>query len=236
MTDENNSNYKQIGFGILRGSLSLVPGGSVINEIFDTRSRIVSDRINDFIKEFIKYANDLGVSMEEGAVQSEEFNDLFIAVMAHVANIKSKEKRKVFRDILLFNIQSKYHSDFYETFLDIAHRLDYVEIEILKLYKSTGRSGNLDFTEENEIGTAQLTVGSYKDQILEIIKSYFPDLTAIERLNKYEFYMADLESKILLMNGKKERMTWADLDSEPFHKMYITAFGKEFLRFILADG
>ncbi len=90
--------------------------------------------------------------MEESAVTSETFNDLYISILKRVIDITSEEKLRIFRQILVSNTIMSYESTFRETFLDLVSRLDYIQIEILKMYKETGRSGSMDI-EDGYIGS-----------------------------------------------------------------------------------
>ena len=58
------------------------------------------------------------------------------------------------------------------------------------------------------------------------------NLTRLEAFEKYEFYVCDLISKSLLIDIKTVGNTWGDVAKEGLTYLYITMFGKEFLRFI----
>lgn len=230
---KSDANYKQILIGVGRGILSLSGGGAFINEILSIKEKIYQDRINFFVETFLDVAEKDGIRIEFEQLNSEQFIDIMTSVFKRVVETRSQRKIEVFRDILLFNISTKYQSDFQETFLDLASRLDYIEIDILKLFKdTTGREGNLEHTSDNSIGSELLSAASYRQEIYDIIRSYFPELPQIDIINKYEFYMSDLTSKSLLMDKRTVGKTWADTTEDAFNVMYITAFGKEFLQFI----
>ncbi|MGE6669696.1 hypothetical protein [Paenibacillus xylanexedens] len=107
-----------------------------------------------------------------------------------------------------------------------------MEIEILKMFEHTGRSGSMDISEEDDGSVNMLTSASYKNQIIKKIRIESIHLSTIESHGKYEFYMCDLISKALLIDTKTTGNTVNDLSKEGLTHLYITDFGKEFLRFI----
>ncbi|OCT14530.1 hypothetical protein A8709_26440 [Paenibacillus pectinilyticus] len=225
---------KESLIGILKASLSNVPyAGGLLNElIFDIRGRIVQKRINNFVESFLNYILDHGINLEESAFTSETFNDLYISILKRVIDITSEEKLRIFRQILVSNTIMSYESTFRETFLDLVSRLDYIQIEILKMYKETGRRGSMDL-EDGYIGSvSQLTSRSFKIETIETIKTHFPNINTIETEGKYEFYMCDLISKSLLVDKKTMGNTWNVVEKEGLTLLYITDFGKEFINFI----
>lgn len=229
---ESNRDNKEFLIGIGRAGISVVPGGAVINELLSTRDRIYQNRINYFVETFLKLAEKNGVRVELEQLSSEQFIDIMVSVFNRVVETNSEKKIEIFRNILLHNISMKHQSNFKETFLDLASRLDYIEVEILKLFRGTGRTGNLECTDADHIGSEELASASYRKEIIDIIKSYFPESSEIDARNKYEFYMSDLTSKSLLMDKRTVGTTWTDIGAEAFELMYLTVFGKEFLEFI----
>lgn len=220
--------YKEALVGIAKACLSNVPyAGAMLNElIFDIRGRLVQRRINDFIESFLTYITDIGIIIEDSRLTSEEFNDIYYSIIRKVVETNSKHKLKLFKQILASNTKVIYESDFRETFLDLVLKLDYIQIEILKLYRDTGRSGEIDVFE--------LTSRSFKERILQIIIENYPTLTTFEAEGKYEFYICDLISKALLIDKKSVGNTYSNLNYEGLTMLYITDFGKEFLNFILS--
>lgn len=228
---------KETLVGVSKAVLSNIPiAGALLNEvIFDIRGRIVQKRINSFVESFLIYVNEQGISFEDSLVTSETFNDVFISILKRVADTNSEDKLKIFRSILKYNITNLYESNFRETFLDLICRLDYIQIEILKLYRDTGRSGSIEIPEGNSGIVSQVTAKSFKVKITEIIQVYYPYLNTLEIEGKYEFYMCDLISKALLIDTKNIGDTWNDIGKEGLTMLYITDFGKEFIKFIEAE-
>jgi hypothetical protein len=224
---ENKS--KEILVGLFKAAISDVPlAGGLLNEaLFEIRGRIAQKRVNDFTNSFISYIKGFDLNINESVITSEEFNDIYISILKHVIETKCEDKLKIFREILKSNIINPYESNFKETYLDLVTKLDYIEIEILKLYEETGRSGNMD------VGCVSITTSkSCKEIILKRIKEYYQELTTIEAEGKYEFYICDLMSKSLLIDTKAIGDTWGDVNKEGLTMLYITDFGKEFLKFI----
>lgn len=76
---------------------------------------------------------------------------------------------------------------------------------------------------------------SCEGEIKQRIHEQFPELTRIEVEGKYEFYICDLIPKSLLVDSKSTGNTWKDLGKRGLTVLYITDFGKEFLRFINSE-
>ncbi|SDR96412.1 hypothetical protein SAMN05444162_0439 [Paenibacillaceae bacterium GAS479] len=224
---------KETLIGIFKASISLFPYGGALNEgLFEIRGRIAQKRINDFVDSFLLYLKSLELEYDENAISSEEFNDIYSAIIRRVIDTNNKDKLNVFRDILVNSLTVNYQSDFKETFLDLINRLDFIEIEILKMYENTGRSGSMDISEGMDGCLNMLTIATYKDRIIKRIKDNYTNITTIEAHGKYEFYICDLISKSLLIDQKSIGNTIQDLGREGLTSLYITDFGKEFLRFI----
>lgn len=229
-----NDKLKQVLIGVAKGSISALPffGGALNEALFEIRGRIAQNRINNFVESFLVNLNDLGITLNEEVIRSEDFNDIYAAIIKRVVDTKNEHKLGIFKDILASILTTTYQSDFTETFLDLVTRLDFMEIEILKMFEHTGRSGSMDISEEDDGSVSMLTSASYKNQIIEKIGIESIHLSTIESHGKYEFYMCDLISKALLIDTKTTGNTVNDLSKEGLTHLYITDFGKEFLRFI----
>ncbi|MDY8025807.1 MULTISPECIES: hypothetical protein [Paenibacillus] len=219
---------KQSLIGLTKSSISVVPYvGNLLNEMcFEIRGRIAQNRVNNFVNSFVSYVRDLGLLISEDTISSEAFNDIYISIIKKVMDTNNEQKLDIFREILKANITQAYESDFRETFLDLVCKLDFVEIEILKIYKDTGRviSGNG--------AVCGRTSQSFEDVIKLNIRTYNPHLSIFEVDGRYEFYISDLISKSLLIDTKTISNKWKDVGGEAFKVLSITDFGKEFLKFI----
>lgn len=229
-----NNNVKEILVGITKGAISVVPyAGGALNEfLFEIRGRIAQKRINNFVDGFIQYIEDMGTPVDEEVLTSESFNDMYVSIIRHVIECKSQYKIDIFKRILESNLRISYESDFRDTFLELVSKLDYMEFEILKMFKDTGRSGSMDIP-IGAIGCISTTKSmSCKDKVINMIKDSNTEMHTLEALEKYEFYVCDLISKSLLVDTKTVGNTVGDLAKEGLNDLYITVFGKEFLRFV----
>lgn len=227
-----NDYFKEGLIGISKAGISAIPyAGGIINELIEVRGRVSQNRLNKFVESFLKYISELGIETE--LLKSESFNDMFYSIIKNVVDTNSEHKLSIFKKILVSNIEREYESSFRETFLDLVLRLDFIQIEILKIYRNTGRSGSMDIPEGQAVSFSELTSKSCKEEIIELIKDYQPDLSTLHLEGKYEFYICDLISKSLLVDKKTVGNTYEDLSYEGLTMLYITDYGKEFLNFIV---
>lgn len=229
-----NINVKEILVGITKGAISVVPyAGGALNEfLFEIRGRIAQKRINNFVDGFIQYIEDMGTPIDEDVLTSENFNDMYVSIIRHVIECKSQYKIDIFKRILESNLRINYESDFRDTFLELVNKLDYMEFEILKMFKDSGRSGSMDIPEGTDGCVSTTTSMSCRKAIISRIKECNTEMNTLEAVEKYEFYICDLISKSLLVDSKTVGNTYRDLNKEGLTYLYITVFGKEFLRFV----
>lgn len=232
-----NNNAEEILVGLAKAGLTDIPFvGGLFNELcFDIRGRIAQNRVNDFTNSFLSYIRELGINIDESVISSEEFNDIYISILKRVIDTKCEYKLNIFKEILKSNVLVPYESDFKETFLDLVNKLDYMEIEILKLYKDTGHSGSMDIIKNTAGCVSLIESASYKNIITKRINEIYPNLATIKIEGKYEFYICDLKSKSLLIDTKAKGNTLSDMRKEDLTMLYITDFGKEFLEFIQVE-
>lgn len=119
---------------MLINSLPIV--GSILGEIvFDFHDRIRAARVNEFIEKLGDALTDFsGIPFEE--IQKEELGDLFEQVIRHVVRERSKEKRELFKDILVRKI--KYPEapiENSELFLELISKLTGDQILVLAGHK-----------------------------------------------------------------------------------------------------
>lgn len=232
-----DNNKKELLIGVLKSGIAAIPhvGGALNEVLFEIRGRIAQKRLNDFTNSFIESIRNLGIDIDGQIITSEDFNDIYFSIVKRVVETNCKHKLLIFKDILTNNIQKPYQSNFRETFLDLVIKLDYIQIEILDLFKDTGRAGSMDILDGSAGGISTLTSKSYEKEIKQRIHQYEQELTTIEIEGKYEFYICDLISKSLLIDSKNIGNTYNDLGKEGLTILYITDFGKEFLGFIHSD-
>ncbi|MBY6930899.1 hypothetical protein [Clostridium botulinum] len=199
-----NKNVEEILVGITKGAISAVPcvGGALNEFLFEIRGRIAQDRINNFVDSFIQYINEVGTPVDEEALTSENFNDMYVSITRHVIECKSQYKIDIFKRILESNLRINYESDFRDTFLELVNKLDCMEFEILKMFKDTGRRGSMDIPEGTNGCVSTTESISCKDTIINRIKESNAEISNLEAVEKYEFYICDLISKSLLVDSK----------------------------------
>lgn len=126
---------KEIGIGILKVSISSIPYvGSLINEIlFDIRGRIKQERINNLVGILDERVNAID-ELNKEIIYSEEFSDLIEKIFIKASQTKSKEKAKLYGDMLLnaFIASDLLTIDKTDFYLDIISNLSTNEIIILK--------------------------------------------------------------------------------------------------------
>ncbi|MGE6666713.1 hypothetical protein [Paenibacillus xylanexedens] len=113
---------KQVLIGVAKGSISALPcfGGALNEALFEVRGRIAQNRINNFVESFLVNLNDLGITLNEEVIRSEDFNDIYAAIIKRVVDTKNEHKLGIFKDILASILTTTYQSDFTETFLDLV--------------------------------------------------------------------------------------------------------------------
>lgn len=80
--------------------------------------------------------------------------------------------------------------------------MDFLEVEILNLFKDTGRTGSMDIENGYNGAVSSIISKSCEGEIKQRIHEQFPELTRIEVEGKYEFYICDLIPKSLLVDSK----------------------------------
>ncbi len=230
-----NDQIKESLIGITKASISSIPiAGGMLNELlFDIRGRIAQNRINRFIESFLQHLTEIGVTINYDHFTTESFNDIYFSIIRKVTETNSEHKLMIFKKVLASNVDCIYESSHRETFLDLVLRLDHIQIEILRLFRETGRSGSLDIDDGFQGSISEITSKSCKQEIIETIKKYQPDMSTLNLEGKYEFYICDLISKSLLVDKKTAGNTLDDLSHDGFTVLYITDYGKEFLNFIV---
>lgn len=68
-----NNIKKWLLFGVLKSGISAIPyAGGFLNEfLFEIRSRIAQQRLNDFTNSLVKSIKDLGINIDENIITSE---------------------------------------------------------------------------------------------------------------------------------------------------------------------
>ena len=206
--------------------LSRVPGG--VGLLTDTfiryRNLIKQERVCDLLEELKKDVESMDPhEFDQEYLRSEEFSDILESILWRVVNTASEEKVHRFKMILLNEMKHTYESDFKETFLDIAFRINEDQILILDHFREI-RNSESESSSERGIIQSEDAGGEGARASLNRER----DLLGFDE-SKYLFYVQDLVSKSLLYD---ENILLFDGGGKPYTNLKITPFGEEFLRFI----
>ncbi len=196
-----------------------VVGGILDEVLFEHRNRVKQERLNRFVEEFKKYLRSMGsCDIDQKHLKSEEFGDIFESILRKVVNTASEEKVHRFKKILLNEMEHTYESDFKETFLDIAFRINEDQIQILKHFWNVKDGCESEGNSEQKVVDGEGAEASLK---------YKANLLGFDE-SKYLFYVQDLISKSLLF----DEYVGVFGGAKPYTNLRITPFGEEFLKFI----
>lgn len=125
---------EQIRDILMNGSTSLIPGGTYLKGILNFRQDLKQNRAIHFLESFINGLSEIkGKSNEEilETCKTEDFIDVFDAVIDKVQQTKSEQKAKRFSDLLLKQIIDPLPDYFMIKIIEILHRLNDVQIHML---------------------------------------------------------------------------------------------------------
>ncbi len=211
--------WKQFWKAFRQAALSRTPVGTVTDTFFGYRTGVKMERLNRFVEEFEKYVRSMGsCEVDQKYLKSEEFGDIFESILRRVVNTASEEKVHRFKKILLNEATRPYESDFKETFLDIAFRINEDQIQILKHFWNVKDGCESEDNSEQKVVDGEGAEASLK---------YKANLLGFDE-SKYLFYVQDLISKSLLF----DEYVGVFGGAKPYTNLRITPFGEEFLKFI----
>ena len=133
---------KEIAKTVLKGLFGAVPYiGDLLNEvIFEHRSRIKQDRLNEFIKKLSEYfeANsEVTMNINSDNLKSEEFSDVFERILYSASKTSAEHKLNIFRNILVKRIESENTSiDLENLYIDITNSISEIQYIILLHFAS----------------------------------------------------------------------------------------------------
>lgn len=139
----------------IKSTLGLIPYfGTALNEsIFEHRSRVKQNRINDFVQSLSDYFEKLEIEHPKTShILSDEFGDIFETIIRKVSQTSSKEKAKRFKLILANQLLNIKPTDFIETYIEIISSLNDVQIRILEAH--------INFKSESEKKSEELSNAS----------------------------------------------------------------------------
>jgi hypothetical protein len=229
-------------------------GGALLDEIFfEYNGRIKQNRLNNFIQILAdNFTEDADINLDN--IKTEDFNDLFEAVLRRVVQTKSKLKLLRFKDILIKELNNPSEkAELIDHYLDLISSLTEEEIIILYNHRHFTDEFEEEINElnrlkdnlhslENQIKNQRLTIGESEFKKpqetvrlkLEKKKKYIDSFLKYKKADFYDlsensfiFYKQRLFSKGLLIDNRSNRV-----GNLPFGHMGITEFGNEFIDFI----
>ena len=246
---------KEIIISTAKSIFGIVPfGGAALDELFfEYNGRLKQNRLNRFVELLAEnFTDESEIKIDN--IKSEDFSDLFEAVLRRVVQTKSELKLVRFKDILIKELNSpSQHYELIDHYLDLISSLTEEEISILynhrhftieyeeEINKLTLLRDNLSSLErqiQNEKGllgeskfkkphdTVKLKLDKKKIYIDSFAKFKQAEFYNLSEIN-FMFYKQRLFSKGLLIDNRMSR-----IGSLPFGHMGITEFGLEFLNFI----
>lgn len=257
LMSEKEKLLKESGLNILSSLISIPGVGQTLMEVIGFRSKLKQDRLNQFTELLENYfSNHAGIRLEN--FQTEEFSDLFEAVLKRVVHTKSNEKHKRFRDILINQLETPSKDiDDSEIYLELISGLTEVEIRILDEYKNiftklpiayhdlTGLSNCLNSQSIDEIrddpSKTPLKDNEYVKELITNLQSKYDLKNEYLRkmlLVRESVYFGISEEQFLFY---KQRLSSKGLvveygvgaiGTEAFKFMTITEFGLKFIDFI----
>lgn len=234
---------------------SVIPyAGTALTElVFDYNGRIRQNRLNKFVEILsTEFTNNNEIEIEN--IKTENFNDLFEAVIKRVYTTKSELKLNRFKDILIRGLKEFDNNfEFVDVYLDLITDLSEDELMILFEHRHFGKKYNIEVLRKKELAEQLnkaienrkkeiISIGTsrYAIQINEIEKernnirdthSNLEKLRDFKYYNisddKFRFYKQRLYSKALLIDNGI-----GSIGRGPFEIMSITEFGMEFINFI----
>ncbi|SHJ27627.1 hypothetical protein SAMN02745146_2720 [Hymenobacter daecheongensis DSM 21074] len=255
---------READVAVLRLAFNLVPYvGPVLNElVFDIRGRVKQDRLNKFTEMFAEYF--IGKpEFDTDALRTEDFGDLFEAVINHVIQTKSEAKHIRYRDILIKKIENTLPDENNSArYLDLVSILNESEIAILDSHRVFDEHYKQD-SELLESFRQQKTqlMSQYRDEFKLSIEGHANNKSQVkDNITLVEDGIVNLEAELLVYDVRREAHFYNISEKQflyykqnlyskallidsatggdsygytPFAAMGITEFGKEFLEFLI---
>ncbi len=194
--------------------------GTLLGEFLDYRSQVKLERLCRFFEEFMIYIESMdSCEVDQKHLKSEELGDIFESVLRRVVNTASEEKVHRFKKILLNEMKHISKSDFKETFLDIAFRINEDQILILNHFQEVKDCETEGSTEQGAVDGG--------DEGAEASLKCKGDFLGLDE-GEYFFYVQDLVSKSLLC----DEYVGVYGGAKPYTNLRITPFGERFLGFV----
>lgn len=243
------------------GQIPLI--GSVLAHLsFEYSSMLKQKRLNNFFEKLQHYME--GVSESEinlGNILTEDFHDIFEAILKSVSRTKSEEKLERFKNILIKQLRKLEDYKDIEPFIEITDKLSETHIAILNFYNKNYLSQKnfeetinkerkklkklqqnhevIDITKFNQVKLRML-----KQESLKKIEDCEKNIERLEEDYIDDFHSIDFENKELLTSSKNlylinelKNMFLIENTSDKrvkkdLHSFMITSFGIEYINYV----
>lgn len=154
---------RQGAIGMLRSALGAVPFvGTLLNEaLFDVRSRIKQERLEEFITKLAEELDRLGQSAVDAEyLSTDEFSDRLEDILVRVSRQRHEERRQRLRQVLLRALGGERAVDFEPMFLSVVDETTEDELGVLTRFIKYGREARKRAADEPplEIGAISYDV------------------------------------------------------------------------------
>ncbi|ULC58820.1 hypothetical protein MBM09_12970 [Flaviramulus sp. BrNp1-15] len=248
-------NKKEIFATTAKSIFGVVPfGGALLDELFfEYNGRIKQNRLNNFVQILAdNFTEDAEINLDN--IKTEDFNDLFEAVLRRVVQTKSQTKLLRFKDILIKELNKpSEESELIDVYLDLISSLSEQELIVLFHHQYFDDKFNLDFEKKNKLKEQRQKLeqklkeerliidisqrGSDKNKFDAEIKEIEKRHMALDKFRTAEFYGIDEQRFVYYKQrlfSKGLVIDWGigRIGVRPFEMMSITEFGTEFIEFI----
>ncbi len=229
-------------------------GGTALNELFfEYNGQIKQKRLNQFVEILAEnFTEGSEINLEN--IKTEDFNDLFEAVLRRVVQTKSETKLLRFKDILIKELNNPSDEpELIDVYLDLISSLSEQELIVLFYHNHFDEKFNLEFEKKNKLREQRLKLeqnlkeehliidgSKYQDSFNKVdaeIKEIEKKHSSFDKFRTADFYEIDGQQFIFYKQrlfSKGLIIDWGigRIGVRPFEMMSITEFGTEFIEFI----
>jgi len=229
-------------------------GGTALNELFfEYNGQIKQKRLNRFVEILAEnFTEGSKISIEN--IKTEDFNDLFEAVLRRVVQTKSETKLLRFKDILIKELNNPSDEpELIDVYLDLISSLSEQELIVLSYHNHFDEKFNLEFEKKSKLREQRLKLeqklkeerliidgSKYQDSFNKVdaeIKEIEKKHSSFDKFRTAEFYGIDGQQFIFFKQrlfSKGLIIDWGigRIGVSSFEMMSITEFGTEFIEFI----
>lgn len=246
------------------GQIPLI-GSALTHLSFEYSSMLKQKRLNNFFEKLQHYME--GVTESEinlGNILTEDFHDIFEAILKSVSRTQSEEKLERFKNILIKQMRKLEDYRDIEPFIEITDKLSETHITILNFYnenhsfqkdfeeiinrerktlmKLKQKHDVIDITKFNQVKLRML-----KQESLKQIEDCEKNIERMEEDYMDNFHSIDFENKELLTSSKNlylindlKNMFLIESTSDKrvkkdLHSFMITSFGIEYIDYVKAS-